>query len=158
MITMLEAENGGNMIWTYVLIGVIVLMLIALPILMNQRNKRESQKIQEQTNSLKVGDKILTTSGIYGTITEVKYDDSQKLIVIETGGKEKSYLSIDAYAVYTVFKSEEELAREAEEKANAQRLAEEEKEAKKGKKKEQTDEKTVEETKNETNNDDAKKE
>lgn len=100
----------------YILIGIVVLMLIALPIMMNQKNKRETQKIQEQTNSLKVGDKVLTTSGVYGTITELKFDDAQKLVVIETGGKTKSYMTIDAYAIYTVFKSEEELKREAEEK------------------------------------------
>lgn len=105
----------------YVLIGIVVLMLIALPIMMNSKNKKETQKIQEQTNSLKVGDKVLTTSGVYGTITELKFDETQKLVVIETGGKEKSYLTVDAYAIYTVFKSEEELKKEAEEKAKLEK-------------------------------------
>ena len=123
----------------YILIGIVVLMLIALPIMMNQKNKRETQKIQEQTNSLKVGDKILTTSGVYGTITELKFDDAQKLVVIETGGKTKSYMTIDAYAIYTVFKSEEELKKEAEEKLRLEQEAkqkeEQEKLEKKNKKK-----------------------
>ncbi len=123
----------------YILIGIVVLMLIALPIMMNQKNKRETQKIQEQTNSLKVGDKILTTSGVYGTITELKFDDAQKLVVIETGGKTKSYMTVDAYAIYTVFKSEEELKREAEEKLRLEQEAkqkeEQEKLEKKNKKK-----------------------
>ena len=108
----------------YVLIGIVVLMLIALPIMMNSKNKKETQKIQEQTNSLKVGDKVLTTSGVYGTITELKFDETQKLVVIETGGKEKSYLTVDAYAIYTVFKSEEELKKEAEEKAKLEKKEE----------------------------------
>lgn len=124
---MLLDSTPKNNVWNYVLIGVVALLLIALPILMNQKNKKESQKIQEQTNSLKVGDKVLTTSGVYGTITEIKFDDSQKMVVIETGGKNKSYLSVDAYAIYTVFKSEEELRREAEEKANAEKALEEKK-------------------------------
>lgn len=128
-----STENIVN----YILIGVVVLMLIALPIMMNQKSKRETQKIQEQTNSLKVGDKILTTTGVYGTITELKFDDTQKLVVIETGGKEKSYMTIDAYAIYTVFKSEEEL-RQEQEKLEAEKK---EKELKKEEKKE---EKTVE--------------
>ena len=122
---MLLAETPKNGWVSYVLIGIIALMLIALPILMNQRNKKETQKIQEQTNSLKVGDKVLTTSGVYGTITEIKFDDTQKMVVIETGGKNKSYLSVDAYAIYTVFKSEAELKREAEEKALAEEKAKE---------------------------------
>ena len=123
----------------YILIGIVVLMLIALPIMMNQKNKRETQKIQEQTNSLKVGDKVLTTSGVYGTITELKFDDAQKLVVIETGGKTKSYMTVDAYAIYTVFKSEEELKKEAEEKLRLEQEAkqkeEQEKLEKKNKKK-----------------------
>ena len=158
--SMLLAAGGD--IWNYVLIGVVVLLLIALPIMMNARNKRETQKIQEQTNSLKVGDKVLTTSGVYGTIVELKFDDSQKVVVLETGGKTKSYLSVDAYAIYTVFKSEAELKREAEAKAEAERKALEEeqakKEAKKNKKKksevEVSQEKKVE---NSENKDETKK-
>ena len=128
---MLLADEPSNGWWSWILIGVVALLLIAMPIMMNARNKRETQKVQEQTNSLKVGDKVLTTSGVYGTITELKFDDSQKLVVLETGGKVKSYLTIDAYAIYTVFKSDAELAREAEEKAAAEKKAQEEAEAKK---------------------------
>ena len=146
MTSMLLAEGTSN-VWNYVLIGVVVLLLIALPIFMNQRNKRETQKVQEQTNSLKVGDKVLTTSGVYGTITEIKFDDSKKTVVLETGGKTKSYLTVDAYAIYTVFKSDAELKAEAQEKAEAEKLKTEEeqakKEAKKTKKKKTTIEKEL---------------
>lgn len=132
---LLEGSSGGSGIWNYVLIAVVVLLLIALPIMMNHKNKRETQKVQEQTNSLKVGDKVLTTSGVYGTIVELKFDDSQKIVVLETGGKNKSYMSVDAYAIYTVFKSDAELKREAEEKAEAERKLLEEEQAKKDAKK-----------------------
>ena len=148
--------------WDIALIVIIVLLLIALPIMMNARNKRETQKIQEQTNSLKVGDKVLTTSGVYGTIVELKFDDSQKIVVLETGGKTKSYLSIDAYAIYTVFKSEAELKKEAEEKAEAERKALEEekaeKEAKKAKKNKKSDKDAVVENVVETETVDVTKE
>ena len=133
--TSMLLEAGTNSVWSYVLSGVCALLLIAMPIMMNARNKRETQKVQEQTNSLKVGDKILTTSGVYGTITELKFDDSQKVVVIETGGKVKSYLSVDAYAIYTVFKSDAELAREAKEKEEAEKKAAEVEQAKKEEKK-----------------------
>lgn len=110
---LLLATNSNT--WTsYVLIAVVVLLLISMPVMMNARNKKETQKIKEQTNSLKVGDKVLTTSGVYGTITELKFSDSQMIVVIETGGKTKSYLSVDAYAIYTVFKSNEEIARDTQ--------------------------------------------
>ena len=38
---------ASNSVWNYVLIGVVALLLIAMPIMMSQRNKKESQKIQE---------------------------------------------------------------------------------------------------------------
>ena len=146
-----STENIVN----YILIAVVVLMLIALPIMMNQKNKRETQKIQEQTNSLKVGDKILTTSGVYGTITEIKFDDTQKLVVIETGGKTKSYMTVDAYAIYTVFKSEEELENEQQAKLEAEKAKEQEK---KGDKKEEKVEVVVEEKQEEPKTEEVKTE
>lgn len=146
-----STENIVN----YILIGIVVLMLIALPIMMNQKNKRETQKIQEQTNSLKVGDKILTTSGVYGTITEIKFDDTQKLVVIETGGKTKSYMTVDAYAIYTVFKSEEELENEQQAKLEAEKAKEQEK---KGDKKEEKVEVIVEEKQEEPKAEEVKTE
>lgn len=133
MTSLLLAE--GNQVWNYVLIAVVVLLLISLPIMMNARNKRETQKVQEQTNSLKVGDKVLTTSGVYGTVVELKFDESKKAVVLETGGKNKSYLTVDAYAIYTVFKSDAELAAAAQQKAEAEKLAAQEAEAKKAAKK-----------------------
>ena len=146
-----STENIVN----YILIGIVVLMLIALPIMMNQKNKRETQKIQEQTNSLKVGDKILTTSGVYGTITEIKFDDTQKLVVIETGGKTKSYMTVDAYAIYTVFKSEEELENEQQAKLEAEKAKEQDK---KDDKKEEKVEVIVEEKQEEPKTEEVKTE
>lgn len=101
---LLADQKSSIMSW--VVIGVVALLLIVMFFMMNARNKKESQKVQEQTNSLKVGDKVLTTSGVYGTITEIKFDDTRKLVVIETGGKEKSYLTFDAYAIYEVLNKE----------------------------------------------------
>ena len=90
-----------------VLIVLIVVLIILYPVLMYFRNKKERQKVQEQTNSLKRGDKVLTTSGVYGTIIDLHLEEDKKIVTIETGtDNKKGYLSIDAYAIYTVFKEE----------------------------------------------------
>lgn len=90
-----------------VLICLIGVLVIAYPILISRRNKKETQRMTEQTNSLKRGDKILTTSGVYGTILEVRQEGSSKQVTIETGsGKFKSYMTIDAYAIYQVIKDQ----------------------------------------------------
>lgn len=91
-----------------ILIVFIALLVIAYPILISTRNKKENQKLQEQTNSLKRGDKVLTTSGVYGTIVDLHLENDKKVVTIETGtGSHKSYIAVDAYAIYTVLKDEE---------------------------------------------------
>ena len=90
-----------------ILIVFIVLLIIIYPIIISARNKKENQKLQEQTNSLKRGDKILTTTGVYGTIVDLHLDDNKKIVTIETGtGKNKGYMAIDAYSIYTVLTEE----------------------------------------------------
>lgn len=86
-----------------VLICLIAVLVIAYPILITRKNKKETQRMTELANSLKRGDKVLTTTGIYGTILEVRQDGTSKQVTIETGsGKYKSYMTIDAYAIYQV--------------------------------------------------------
>ncbi len=60
----------------YAIILGIFYFLILLP--MNKRQK----KVQEFQSSLKVGDKVITTSGIYGQVTRVS-DKSVQLQVAE---------------------------------------------------------------------------
>ena len=62
-----------------VLIVFIALLVIAYPILISSRNKKENQKLQEQTNSLKRGDKVLTPSGVYGTIVDLRLKQEQAI-------------------------------------------------------------------------------
>lgn len=115
----------------WVLIGLVVVLIVAYPFIMRGRNKKEQERLIEQTNSLKRGDKILTTSGVYGTVIEVREEDGAKKVVIETGNAQyKSYMSIDAYAVYTVLKDEkkvEEPKKVEEKKADKKEEVKEEK-------------------------------
>lgn len=95
-----------------ILIVLIALLVIAYPILMFTRNKKENQRMTEQTNSLKRGDKVLTTSGVYGKIIDIKLEGTAKQVTIETGSdKFKSYMTIDAFAIYQVIKDEVAVAK-----------------------------------------------
>ena len=90
-----------------ILIVFIGVLLIAYPIMMFTRNKKDRQRMAEQTNSLKRGDKVLTTSGIYGTIVELRMEGEAKIVTIETGtSKNKGYISVDAYSIYTIIPDE----------------------------------------------------
>ena len=95
-----------------ILIVLIALLVIAYPVLMFTRNKKENQRMTEQTNSLKRGDKVLTTSGVYGKIIDIKLEGTAKQVTIETGSdKFKSYMTIDAFAIYQVIKDEVAVAK-----------------------------------------------
>ena len=97
----------------YVLIGLIVVLLIVYPILISSKNKKQAQQLQEQINSLKKGDKVLTTSGVYGVVVELNFTESSKIVVLETGSDQnKGYMSVDAYAIYTIIREESEVPTE----------------------------------------------
>ena len=111
-----------------ILIVLIVLLIIIYPILVSARNKKENQRMLEQTNSLKRGDKILTHSGIYGTIVDLQLDGDRKIVTLETGNKDKGYISIDAYAIYSVIKDEEVKKDDVSSQTNVEQVEENKKE------------------------------
>lgn len=56
---------------TFLLIFGIYYIIVILP------TRRNQKKVQEMVDSLKVGDKVITNSGIYGTIAGLKEDRIQ---------------------------------------------------------------------------------
>ncbi len=74
----------------FALILVIFYVLILLPM------KRKQKKIQEFQDSLKVGDKIVTTGGIYGKITRV----TDKTLQVEIADRVRIEVSKAAVAGY----------------------------------------------------------
>jgi len=73
-----DGQQGGlGMFVPMAIIGVIFYALIFMPM------KRRQKKIREFQDALKVGDKVVTTSGIYGQITRL----SDKSIQIQIADK-----------------------------------------------------------------------
>ena len=66
---MAAPSQGGGPVWVQFLPFALILAIFYFIILrpMKQRQK----KVQEFRDALKVGDKIITTSGIYGSITKM---------------------------------------------------------------------------------------
>lgn len=87
-----------------ILLVTIVILVVLYPILTRVRNKKEIERLQQQANSLKKGVKVLTTSGVYGTVVEVREENERTFVVIETGSKDKKgYMAVESFAIYTVF-------------------------------------------------------
>lgn len=82
--------SGLLAIAPYAIILGIFYFLILLP--MNKRQK----KVQEFQQSLKVGDKVITTSGIYGQITRL----SDKSVQVQIADKVRIEIARQAVAGY----------------------------------------------------------
>lgn len=109
-----------------ILIVFIVALIIIYPIMIVSKNKKENQRMQEQTNSLKRGDKVITTSGVYGTIIDLHLEGNKTIVTIETGtDKNKGYISVDAYAIYSIIKDEEPVEEIPEQEAKSEEVKEE---------------------------------
>jgi len=80
--------------WIAVL--VVFYLLLILP------EQKKQKKFKAMVNSLSVGDEILTRSGIYGKIVNIKDD----YMIVESGA-EKTRLKMAKVAVATVMNSKE---------------------------------------------------
>jgi preprotein translocase subunit YajC len=69
------ASDTGGSPWLQLIPFVLVLGIFYFIILMPMRKKQ--QKVQEFLENLKVGDKVITTGGIYGQVTRISGDTVQ---------------------------------------------------------------------------------
>lgn len=88
--------SGGDI----ALLVVLVLLLVLYPVMVFRRNKKEQTKQKELIENLKVGEYVLTYSGVFGKIVEMTEKEMGKFIVIETGEKHKNYLTVSENAIY----------------------------------------------------------
>lgn len=83
--------------WPLLLLGVLV---IAYCIFAFINRRKYVQKETQMRSELKVGDKVVTNAGVYGTIVSMEMTNFGKVILLETGeGSKKSYLSINASVI-----------------------------------------------------------
>ncbi|MDD3397396.1 MAG: preprotein translocase subunit YajC [Clostridia bacterium] len=86
----------GNIILIVALLG----LLVMYPIMMFRKNKKEQERQNTLIDSLKVGQYVITYSGVFGKIVEIKEKEFGKFVTIETGEAHKNYVTISINAVY----------------------------------------------------------
>jgi len=84
----------GSLLYILVFIGIFYFLLI------RPQQKRQKQE-KEMLESLKAGDFILTRSGIYGKVLNIKDD----VITVEVGA-DKVKMKMAKWAVYKILKEE----------------------------------------------------
>jgi preprotein translocase subunit YajC len=92
-VTAMAPPGQGNVLLQFLPVAIVVAIfyfLILLPM------KRRQHKVQEFQDNLKVGDKIVTTGGIYGKITRV----TDKTLQVEVAERVRIEMSRAAVAGY----------------------------------------------------------
>jgi len=93
VLAMAAPPEGGSpwlQLVPFVLVLAIFYFIILLPM------KRKQQKVQEFLNNLKVGDRVITTGGIYGQITKIG-DQSLQLQIADKLRIEVARAAIGGY-------------------------------------------------------------
>lgn len=91
-----NSGNTGNGIWTWVIMGVMVVALVLLFIIPNRKRKKQAE---EMMSKLQEGCVITTIGGIVGTV--VKLDD--KNIWLETGTEDnKTVMQFVRGAIHSI--------------------------------------------------------
>ena len=90
-----------------IIICVLIAILVALFVLSGMKRKKFNQEMNQMRTDLKPGDKVMTDSGIVGSIVESYEDDGSKYFVLKSGSEFNSgCFSVHANAIYYVFGKE----------------------------------------------------
>jgi preprotein translocase subunit YajC len=79
-------QNMFNMLIPFILIFGVMYMLLIRP------QKKKQDKLQQMLKSLKKGDKVITSSGLYGIVVKV----SEKDVILEVADKVNLRFSLGA--------------------------------------------------------------
>ncbi len=99
-----------SQIVSYVLIGVMVVILIVSMVLMNRRAKKRQQEAQDLIDAVKPGNKVKTIGGICGIVVEVNPDEDTFVLETGTEASGKCYIKFVRQAI---FESDATLDKEA---------------------------------------------
>ncbi len=84
---------------SWILLVVVGLLIVLMVVRMFADKKRQNQA-ETMINELKVGDKVVTNSGIYGEIVSIRQTNFGKVALIKSGeGKNASYISVNLQVI-----------------------------------------------------------
>ncbi|MBQ8522949.1 MAG: preprotein translocase subunit YajC [Clostridia bacterium] len=91
-----------------ILMLAILLFLVVLMVLGYMKRRKFNTQLQDLRDNIKVGDKVMTDTGVVGEIFEVSTEGEHKYFVIKSGTDKKfGYVKVHSNAVYYVFDKNE---------------------------------------------------
>ena len=92
-----EMTAGAGLLGTLISLLPMILIFVVFYFMLIRPQRKKEKKVQEMLNALKVGDRVNTIGGIFGTITAIK-DDTLELSV----GKDNVKLIFARWAIQKV--------------------------------------------------------
>lgn len=97
------AFNVGNVLMLAILLFLVVLMVLGY-----MKRRKFNTQLQDLRDNIKVGDKVMTDTGVVGEIVEVTTEGDHKYFVIKSGTEANfGFVKVHANAVYYVFDNKE---------------------------------------------------
>ena len=90
-----EVSTAGSLVSTLIMM---VLMIVVFYFFLIRPQKKKDKAVKAMLDALKVGDRVCTIGGIYGTVTGIKGDDQ----IIIAVGKEKTTMHMARWAIKSV--------------------------------------------------------
>lgn len=89
---------------------VVLLFLVVLMVLGYLRRKKFNDQLMQMRSELKVGDKVMTDTGVVGEVIEKRAEGEFNFVTIKTGaGDHVGYMEIHENAVYYTFNKDGEV-------------------------------------------------
>lgn len=96
-----------------ILLVVLIVLVVALFLMSYFKKKKYNSELGQMREELKVGDKVMTDTGVVGEVVDSYVEDEYKYFVLKTGkDKNIGYFTVHANAIYYVFGKEEKQAQE----------------------------------------------
>lgn len=98
-----------NNVTEIVLLVVLVVLVVALFAISYFKKKKYNTELGTMRSELKVGDKVMTDTGVIGEVVNSFEEEGYKYFVLKTGDdKHVGYFTVHANAIYYVFGKEEQ--------------------------------------------------
>lgn len=143
-----------------VLLIILIVLVVALFIVSYMKKKKYNNELGQMREELKVGDKVMTDTGVVGEVVDSYIEDEYKYFVLKSGkGSNVGYFTVHANAIYYVFGKEEKQTQEKKVsiKVSTPETAEKPATEQKANEAEQTEEKKEEKVPSEKTTKDEKK-
>lgn len=91
-----------------VLLIILIVLVVALFVISYMKKKKYNNELSQLRSELKVGDKVMTDTGVVGEVVDSYIEDEYKYFVLKSGkGSNVGYFTVHANAIYYVFGKEE---------------------------------------------------